>query len=130
MQKITFLVKGSSPEPYRVTFTKKNSNLNAFCTCPAGEHGQYCKHRFAIMAGDNKAVISPNKNQAMVVKSWLSGSDVEEALMKLAEAEHEYDKAKRRLSAAKKSIAKANGAVKYNTPINLGSKKRHRCSTI
>lgn len=107
MQEITFLVKGSSPEPYEVTFTKNNSNMNAFCTCPAGENGQYCKHRFAIMAGDNRAVISSNKDQVMVVKSWLPGSDIEEALMKLAEAEHEYDNAKKRLTAVKKSIAKA-----------------------
>lgn len=107
MQEVTFLVKGSSPEPYKVTFTKNNNNLNAFCTCPAGENGQYCKHRFAIMAGDNKAVISSNKDQVMVVKSWLPGSDIEEALMELAEAEHEYDNAKKRLTAVKKSIAKA-----------------------
>lgn len=107
MEEIIFLVKGSSPEPYKVAFTQEKNNINAFCTCPAGEHGQYCKHRFAIMAGDNKAVISSNKEQVMIVKSWLPGSDLEEALMELAEAEHEHDKAKKRLTAAKKSIARA-----------------------
>jgi len=107
MEKIIFLVKGSTPEPYKVTFTKNDNNLNAFCNCPAGVNGQYCKHRFAILAGDNKAVVSANKDQVIVVKSWLPGSDIEEALIKLAEAEQKYDKAKNRLSAAKKSVAKA-----------------------
>lgn len=107
MEKLIFEVQGSSTDPYTVTFTKQKNNVNAFCTCPAGENGQYCRHRFAIMAGDSKAVISPNKDQVMVVKSWLPGSDVEEALMVLAEAEHEYDKAKTHLSMAKKNLAKA-----------------------
>ena len=107
MEEIIFKVKGSAPEPYKVTFTKNKNNINAFCTCPAGENGQYCKHRFAIMAGDSKAVVSSNKEQVMVIKSWLPGLDLEEALMELAEAEHEYDKAKKRLTAAKKNIARA-----------------------
>lgn len=107
MEEIIFKVKGSAQEPYKVTFTKNKNNINAFCTCPAGESGQYCKHRFAIIAGDNKAVVSSNKEQVMVIKSWLPGSDLEEALIELAEAEHEHDKAKKRLSAAKINIARA-----------------------
>lgn len=106
MEEIIFLVKGSSPEPYKVTFTRSKNNINAFCTCPAGENGQHCKHRYAIMAGDSSAVIS-DKEKVMVVMSWLPGSDLEAALMELAEAEHEHDKAKKRLTAAKKSIARA-----------------------
>lgn len=107
MKEIIFEVKGSSEEPYRVTFTKNNKKINAFCTCPAGEIGQYCKHRFAIMAGNVKAVVSSNKQQVMIVQTWLPGTDIEEALTELAEAEHEHDNAKKRLTAAKKRIARA-----------------------
>lgn len=107
MEELVFMVKGSSPEPYKVTFTKNKNNINAFCTCLAGENGQYCKHRFAIMAGDGKAVVSSNKDKVVIVKSWLPGSDLEEALMELAEAEHEHEKAKKRLTAAKKNVARA-----------------------
>jgi uncharacterized Zn finger protein len=107
MDKIVFEVKGSAPEPYQVTFTKNENNINAFCTCPAGENGQYCKHRFAIMAGDAKAVVSSNRDQVTVVTSWLPGSDLEQAMMELAEAEHAHDKAKKRLTSAKKNVAKA-----------------------
>ncbi len=105
MESIVFKVKGSSLEPYEVTFTKNGNNINAFCTCTAGENGQYCKHRFSIMAGDSEAVVSSNKYQVIVVKSWLLGSDLEKAMLELAEAEHEHDKAKKRL-AAKKNVAR------------------------
>lgn len=107
MNVIEFLVKGSALEPYRVTFTKENDNLNAFCTCPAGENGQYCKHRFGILSGGTKFIESNNLEKVAVVQSWLPGSDLEEVLMELAESEHEYDHAKKRLSAAKKNVAKA-----------------------
>ena len=107
MKEIEFLVQGSAPEPYRVTFIKDKNNLNAFCTCPAGENGQYCKHRFAILAGDAKAITSKNKDQVATVRGWLPGTDLESALIELAEAEHEYDTAKKRLTIVKKRIAQA-----------------------
>lgn len=107
MKEIEFLVQGSAPEPYRVTFIKDENNLNAFCTCPAGENGQHCKHRFAILAGDAKAVTSKNKDQVATVRGWLPGTDLESALIELAEAEHEYDAAKERLTTAKKKISQA-----------------------
>jgi uncharacterized Zn finger protein len=107
MKEIEFLVQGSAPEPYRVTFIKDKNNLNAFCTCPAGENGQYCKHRFAILAGDAKGITSMNEDLVATIRDWLPGTDLEDALMALAEAEHEYDVAKERLSAAKKKTAQA-----------------------
>jgi len=102
---IVFRVQGSADEPYKVTFVRNGSNVNAYCTCPAGENGQCCKHRFAIMAGDSTAVVSANGDQASIVHSWLPGSDLEESLMELAEAQHLQDEAKKRLSLAKKGVA-------------------------
>lgn len=107
MKEIEFLVQGSAPEPYRVSFVKDKNNLNAFCTCPAGENGQYCKHRFAILAGDSKAIVSKNKDQVTTVCGWLPGTDLESALTELAEAEHEYDAAKELFTIAKKRVAQA-----------------------
>jgi len=107
MKRIEFLVKGSAPKAYHVTFTKYGDNLNAFCTCPAGENGQYCKHRFGILSGSDKAVVSENKEQVPIVQAWLAGSDLEEALMELAEAEDEHSHARKRLLQAKKNVAKA-----------------------
>lgn len=107
MDTIKFLVQGSTPEPYSVTFTKTKNNLNAFCTCPAGDNGQYCKHRFGILSGSTKSIVSENKDEVSIIQSWLPGSDVEEALKEMAEAEYESDLARKRLSFAKKKVVKA-----------------------
>jgi len=107
METIIFKVKGSDPEPYKVTVTKDGNIVNAFCTCPAGRNGQYCKHRFAIMAANQDAVVSDNGDQVVEVNSWIPGSNIEAALSEYAEAEHEKDKATKRLSLAKKNVAKA-----------------------
>jgi hypothetical protein len=47
MEEARFLVQGSAPSPCKVVFVKEDKNLTATCTCPAGQNGQYCKHRFA-----------------------------------------------------------------------------------
>jgi len=107
MDVIKFLVQGSASEPYHVTFTKTKTNLNAFCTCPAGDNGQYCKHRFGILSGSTTSIVSNNQNEVPIIQSWLPGSDVEEALKEVGEAEHECYLAKKRLSLAKKKVAKA-----------------------
>ena len=105
MEDICFLVQGSAEEPYKVTFKKNGSNLSAYCTCPAGENGQCCKHRFRILAGSNEGIVSGNKDEAMIVKAWLRGTDVETALIEVAEKERVFEKVKKDLSAAKKKLA-------------------------
>jgi uncharacterized Zn finger protein len=61
MEETYFIVQGSADEPYKVTFRRKGNNLSAYCTCPAGENGQYCKHRFRILAGCDDGIVSENK---------------------------------------------------------------------
>ncbi len=106
MEDICFLVQGSADVPYKVTFKKNGNNLSAYCTCPAGENGQYCKHRFRILDGCGDGIVSGNKDEVMIVKSWLSGTDVEAALNEVAEKERVLEKIKQYLSAAKKKLAR------------------------
>jgi hypothetical protein len=108
MEEITFKVQGSVLEPYDVLFVRRSpANISAYCTCPAGENGQCCKHRFSILDGIEKGVVSDNTDQVAIVKSWLPGTDVEVALKKVQEIEIEAAKIKKQLSAAKKDVAKA-----------------------
>jgi hypothetical protein len=107
MERIDFLVKGSSPEPYQVTFMKKGTNISAYCTCPAGVNGQYCKHRFGILVGSSTNVISANADDIALVSSWLPGSDIEAAWVEMKRLEHEAEQIKSQLSNAKKVLAKA-----------------------
>ena len=107
MEQFIFLVQGSAPEPYRVTFKRDGSNLSAYCTCPAGENGQYCKHRFALLSGNIEAVVSQNIEDAKRIATWLPGTDVEKALQEVQKAEQELEKAQKHLSSVKKQLAAA-----------------------
>jgi uncharacterized Zn finger protein len=102
-----FLIKGDEGESYKVTFEKDGSNLSAYCTCPAGQHGQYCKHRFAILEGNVDAIISENVADVKKVVGWLQGTHVERARQEVALAEKELGRAKNKLSEAKKRLAAA-----------------------
>ena len=107
MEEICFLVKGSAEEPYGVTFRKSANNLSAYCTCPAGMNGQYCKHRIKILCGVTHGIVSGNEVKVQIVTSWLPGTDVEVALSAVLDAEKQYEKAKLELSSAKKRLARA-----------------------
>lgn len=107
MERLYFLVQGSAEEPYKVTFQKDVNNLSVYCTCPAGDNGQYCKHRFNILGGITDGIVSDNEADVTVVASWLPGSDVEAALNDVMDAEEKCEAAKRELAAAKKRLASA-----------------------
>ncbi len=107
MEEICFLVQGSAEEPYRVTFQKSENNLSAYCTCPAGTNGQYCKHRIRILCGITHGIVSGNEGKVQIVALWLPGTDVDVALSAVLDAEKQYEKAKLELSSAKKRLARA-----------------------
>lgn len=106
MDEIKFRVKGSAAEPYHVTFSRAGGELRAYCTCPAGENGQYCKHRLRILAGNSSEIVTANAEQVRQVQNWLAGTRLQIALSEVAEAERQAESAKRHLAAAKKRLAK------------------------
>lgn len=107
MEQLVFLVKGSSADPYEVTFIKDGSSLTAICTCPAGTYGNFCKHRISILDGKTGAITSDNVNDAANVVDWLVGTDVEEALSEMRAAEKLDDPEKKALNVAKRKLARA-----------------------
>ena len=107
MQKIIFSVQGSSSEPYEVVFQKNASSISATCTCQAGAMGQSCKHRVSILNGGQDGIVSGNESEIPVVISWLPGSSIAAAMASLTEAEAEFEKIKKRVTAAKKQLSAA-----------------------
>ncbi len=107
MSELTFQVKGSSTEPYEITFIKDGDSLTALCSCPAGQYGNFCKHRIAILDGITKAVVGENVDQVAVVQDWLKGTDVAAALAALREVEQAKDVPKGALVDAKRKLARA-----------------------
>jgi hypothetical protein len=86
---------------------RMGSNVSAYCTCPAGVNGQYCKHRFGILAGSDANLIDHDPADVATVSSWLPGSDIETAWVEVKQLEHEAEQIKVQLSKAKKALAKA-----------------------
>jgi uncharacterized Zn finger protein len=102
-----FLVQGSAPEPYVVSFRRRDAkNISAYCTCPAGESGMSCKHRIRILRGLVEGIVSKNTAHVAAVAGWLAGSDVATALQTIDELEKEAERIKKALSAAKKALAR------------------------
>jgi uncharacterized Zn finger protein len=107
VEELIFRVKGSTPEGYEVTFIKDGDSLTALCTCPAGQYGNFCKHRIAILDGKTSSISSGNADQAPTIIKWLAGTDVEVALAALREAEKDTECTKDDLAALKKKLARA-----------------------
>lgn len=107
MEQLVIHVKGSSPDPYEMTFIKDGASLTALCTCPAGTFGNLCKHRVAIIDGDAKAVVEEDAGRVSQVVEWLSGTDVESALKTLRDIESDKAAPKGDLVAAKRKLARA-----------------------
>jgi len=109
-QELAFTVQGEHGT-YNVIFQREGDNMRASCTCPAGINKQYCKHRFALMRGEGNAVISDNRHDVTKIPEMLKGTDVEKALIDLAESEKVYERqvkaAKGALAEKKKTLAKA-----------------------
>lgn len=104
---LVFHVQGSSVEPYTVTFEQIDGELKGYCTCPAGDNGQFCKHRVNLLYGVVDNVIDMTDSKMEQLHQWLSGSRVEVVLKEVTDAEREVAEANRRLKDAKKNLSKA-----------------------
>lgn len=107
MKELTISVKGSSADPYEVTFIKDGDSLTALCSCPAGQYGNFCKHRISILDGNGDAIVSDNGDEVSTILEWLQGTDVAAALSEFRELEEASDTPKSALVAAKRKLARA-----------------------
>lgn len=106
MSTYKFLVKGSQPEPYEVSFSFDGKNLTASCNCAAGQLGQYCKHSFEILKGETASIVSNNLNEIPKLLVDFEGSPLDIKLIELYHMEEEMVKAKKHIDGLKKQIAR------------------------
>jgi uncharacterized Zn finger protein len=107
IETIVFQVQGSSPEPYRVTFERKNLGVRAFCTCPAGQNGTSCKHRTLLLQGVVDDIVGGKIEDLGVLAGWVRGTRLGLAVEQLDDAELLLQQAKLRLANAKHALASA-----------------------
>lgn len=116
MQRLEFLVEGSKGDEYRIIFERYGDNLNAYCSCPAGDSGTYCKHRFALMDGVAEDLIGGNENDVHKLKNLMAGTDLEKIYREVVNIQAEYDKISERLKRAKKRIGTGHAWVGRKSP--------------
>ncbi|WP_417607082.1 SWIM zinc finger family protein [Primorskyibacter flagellatus] len=71
---MNFVVRSkSSGNEYNVQVYSTDDGPVITCDCPAGENGQYCKHRFALISGDEREVVEADA-QVREIAALVAGS--------------------------------------------------------
>ena len=61
-----FAKSSSHPEsPYTVHFMLKDGMLRIHCSCPAGIHGQLCKHKISFIEGDRNMLYDSRQQELL-----------------------------------------------------------------
>ena len=100
-----FEIKGTSGT-YKVIVRKDGDIASASCSCAAGIQGMHCKHRIALLTGDTSKLLSTNYQEALNLKEFIRETTLERALIEFREAESNYERTKKELSARKKALAR------------------------
>jgi len=107
---MNFVVQSkSSGNEYTVQVFATEDGPVITCDCPAGENGQYCKHRLALISGDESEVVEVVEADAPVgeIAKLFAGSRLEAAISAMYKQEAVVKKAQADLRAIKKTVANA-----------------------
>jgi hypothetical protein len=107
LARFDFTVLGSKGDPYKIIFEIEGDRANAYCSCQAGQSGQYCKHRITILSGDLTYIVSENAAEASQLHDLLQGTDLMDSFDSFLKAEALAEEAKENLDSAKRDLARA-----------------------
>ena len=106
MKKISYKVQGSAKNPYSIIIKKNNNKIQCLCDCNAGRSKMHCKHWMGVFEGKKQEYIGISKEQLDELKSWLLGSDVEQAWNDYQIIKEKEDNLKKQIALEKKKIMK------------------------
>lgn len=105
---MNFLVQSkSSGNEYNVQVYPTDDGPVITSDCPAGESGQYCRHGFAPISGDESEVGGADAPVSEIAR-LVAGSRLEAAIDAMHKQEAVVKKAQADLRAIKKSVASAD----------------------
>ncbi len=88
---VTFLIKGSGKEPYKVTFQKNNEHIYAGCNCAARKGGIVCKHIMNVLDGDITDMVSGDSDDVKYVLQLCAGTRFKELFNEYKSGVGKYD---------------------------------------
>jgi hypothetical protein len=95
-KEIRLLAKSSSGGSYNVVFTLTGDVLNCVCNCPAGQMRMNCKHKMALLIGDDSMLFDPyEKSKLVEVQEFIKQSNL---LPSLSDLYNEIEKIDRKIS--------------------------------
>jgi len=106
MKKISYKVQGSAKTPYSIVIKKNNNKIQCLCDCNAGRSKMHCKHWMGVFEGKKQEYIGISKEQLDELKSWLLGSDVEQAWNDYQKIKEKEDDLKKQIALEKNKIMK------------------------
>lgn len=102
------VVAGSRTRPYRIEVLGQDSKVSVFCDCPAGALGRFCKHKAAVVSGDDSLLAARDEEQ----EAWqaagrlLAESALPAKLMELRDAEKDPETSKQQIKSLKVRISR------------------------
>ncbi len=108
-QTVEVSAKASSRKrPYRIEVLGQGSKVSVFCDCPAGALGRFCKHKAAVVRGDDTILALPNEEQQAwkAARELLRESTLPAKLMELRDAEKDPETSKQEIKALKFRISR------------------------
>ncbi|ABA89054.1 hypothetical protein Pcar_1813 [Syntrophotalea carbinolica DSM 2380] len=115
-------VKSSDPDRhYLVEVIRRNELLRVSCTCRAGELGQMCKHKNAILRGDASILVDQGDEEEMihalqVVNKTVIPAKLADLDRRLNEIEKEKKRINSQFNAKAKELKKEFAAVLFGAP--------------
>ena len=91
---------------FLIVIKKNNNKIQCLCDCNAGRSKMHCKHWMGVFEGKKQEYIGISKEQLDEIKSWLSGSDVEQAWNDYQKIKEKEDDLKKQIALEKNKIMK------------------------
>jgi hypothetical protein len=90
---------------YKVAFTNREGIISVKCDCPAGELTKLCRHKLALIRGDESILYDKNQqSDFLTMNDWIKASSFYKLVVDYDAIEKEFQKKQRELKKIKESL--------------------------
>jgi uncharacterized Zn finger protein len=91
---------------YLITFGQESGRLRMRCSCPAGELGKLCRHKAALLDGDDSVLLAAAEDRAPfdTLQNLLPSSQIPQLLRNISDLDATLVDIKRKLTRAKREL--------------------------
>jgi hypothetical protein len=90
---------------YKVTFTNREGIVSIKCDCPAGELTKLCRHKLALIRGDESILYNSSQySDLMTLNDWIKSSSFVQLIIDHDTIEMEIKKKQREFKKIKEAL--------------------------